>query len=207
MRYLNKFYYIYKYLGTTTFFKDILKIKGMTQLTFLKYKNAQFTSQALFAILMLVLFVGILIYGYNAIIGAQNDISDEELNTLRETIEQRTSVCSEQSQRGRLETIAIDPAQITHVCYLSNTSDGLNGNFVQMAKERGLTQNHTIFLLNGPQNIDFYNIDYSTQEAQEIINQFQIYDIIPLQEGVSLSSMSNECQIRDSSQFEFRFQC
>ena len=171
-------------------------------------KKAQFTSQALFAILMLALFIWILVYGYNAVIGAQNNISDEKLNTLRETIEQRTSVCSEQSQRGRLESIVIDPPQITHICYLSDTSDGLNQNFVQLVKQRGLTQNHTIFLLNGPQNIDFYNIDYSNpQEAQEILNLFQIYDIITLDEGVSLSSLSNECQIRDSRQFEFKFQC
>lgn len=170
-------------------------------------KKAQFTSQALFGILMLILFVGILVYGYNAVIGAQNDISDEKLNILRETIEQRTSVCSEQSQRGRLETISIEPSQITHVCYLSNTSELISG-FVEMAKSRGLTQNHTIFLLNGPQDTDFYNIDYSnSQEAQEIINQFQIYDIITLEEGAFLSSMSNECQIRDSRQFQFRFQC
>lgn len=207
MRYLDKFHYIYKYLGTTRFFKYIYKSICMGDSHLLISKSAQFTSQALFGILMLALFVWILVYGYNAVIGAQNDISDEKLESLRQSIEQRTSVCSEQSQRGRLETIAIDPAQITHVCYLSNTSS-LTSNFIQMAKERGLTQNHTIFLLNGPQDVDFYNIDYSNpQEAQETVNQFQIYDIITLEEGATLSSISNECQIRDSRQFEFRFQC
>lgn len=166
-------------------------------------KSAQFTSQALFGIFMLVLFVAILLYGYTALNNAQNEISDEELISLRQTIEQRTSICSKQSQRGRLETIPIRPNEITHVCYLSD-SDGLNSNFVQMAKQRGLTQNHTIFLLNGPEEVNFYNIE---EEAQDIVGQFQIYDIIPLEKGVSLSSMSNECQIRDSNQFNFRFVC
>lgn len=107
-------------MGIQLFLKDVILHNFMIKLNIFNsnYTKAQFTSQALFAILMLILFIWILVYGYNAVIGAGQDLSDRELADLRLSIEQRTSICSEQSQRGRLETLTISNSQITQLCYI-----------------------------------------------------------------------------------------
>jgi hypothetical protein len=162
--------------------------------------KAQFQNQTFFAILMLVVFVGILIYGYNSITSISNTLNDEELAELRQTILSQTGICAQSSQRGRLETLEISANDISHVCYISNSSQ-LSSTMEDLAKERGLTQNHTIFLLNGPQDVDFTSIT-----SIDEINEFVIYDIIPLKENAELAD-GNNCQIREGSEFEYQFTC
>lgn len=176
------------------------------------FKNkSQFTTQALFGILMLALFVGILVYGYTALSDASSEISARDLDELRQTIEQRTSVCAQPSQRGRVETINVPQNQITHICYISSF-EGLNHNFVEILEQRGVIQTNTIILLNGPPEIDFYNIDYSNPQASDTIDRFMIYDIIELRDSASISDprnsvINNWCQVREGREFRFSFEC
>ena len=166
--------------------------------------KAQFTSQALFAILMLILFIWILVYGYNAVIGAGQDLSDRELADLRLSIEQRTSICSEQSQRGRLETLTISNSQITQLCYIYDFDySSIDSNLVNLLNNSGVTQN-SIILLNGPRNFEYLDI---TADNISLSDNFIIYDIIPLREGATLSSPRNSCIIQENRRVDFRFQC
>ncbi|MFP4402149.1 MAG: hypothetical protein ACLFPL_02860 [Candidatus Nanoarchaeia archaeon] len=163
--------------------------------------QAQFSNQAFFAILMLVAFMGILIFGYNSITGIQQELDEEELNDLRQSILSQTGICAQSSQRGRLESLNIAPNSITHVCYISNTSE-FSPQFTQIAQDRGLTQNHTVLLLNGPRDVDFTSISGISE-----LDEFIVYDIIPLRDNVELASPQNGCQIREESDFNFQFQC
>lgn len=176
--------------------KTFLEFRGMI------LKKSQFTSQALFAILMLVLFIWILIYGYNAVIGASQEVSDRELDELRVSIEQRTSICSEQSQRGRLETISISIPQITQLCYVHSFSN-LDSSLAQLLVNSGVEEN-SIILFNGPRNFEYLSI---TQENISLANEFMVYDIIPLREGSTLASSRNRCIIQEGRTIDFRFQC
>ena len=191
----------------TRFFKLVRLQKCIMKCITFKNKS-QFTTQALFGILMLALFVGILVYGYTALSDASSEISARDLDELRQTIEQRTSVCAQPSQRGRVETINVPQNQITHICYISNIDaiNQFNPEFGTIASQVGIVQSHTIVLLNGPTDRDFYNILIGGNFQQEF-ERFMIYDIIELREGASLSDPINECQIRDQGNLRFRFTC
>ena len=167
--------------------------------------TGQFTSQALFAILMIALFIWILVYGYNAVIGANQDMSDRELLDLRVSIEQRTSICSEQSQRGRLETLSISVPQITQLCYVHSLSpsSSIDSELIDILNNSGVIEN-SIILLNGPRSFEYLDI---TTNNISLANDFIIYDIIPLREGVRLSNPRNSCVIQEDRRIEFRFQC
>ncbi|MCH8519497.1 MAG: hypothetical protein LAT82_01955 [Nanoarchaeota archaeon] len=167
-----------------------------------QFIKGQFTSQALFAIFMLVLFIWILVYGYNAVIGASQDLSDRELEDLRISIEQRTSICSEQSQRGRLETLSISIPQITQLCYVHDFNF-IDSDLANLLNNSGVVEN-SIILLNGPINYEYLQI---TSENITLTNEFMIYDIIPLQSGAVLASSGNRCIIQEGRSIDFRFQC
>ncbi|MFT4244098.1 MAG: hypothetical protein ACMXYB_01440 [Candidatus Woesearchaeota archaeon] len=176
----------------------------LNKLQFNRSKKSQFTSQALFAILMLVLFIWILVYGYNAVIGASQEINDRELDELRISLEQRTSICLEQSQRGRLETVSISIPQITQLCYIYKYDNTLiDPNLANLLNNLGVEEN-SIILFNGPRNFEYLSI---TQENISLANEFMIYDIIPLREGATLTSPRNRCVIQDGRTIDFRFQC
>ena len=174
----------------------------LSRLRLIQFKQSQFTSQALFAILMLVLFIWILVYGYNAVIGASQEVSDRELDELRVSLEQRTSICSKQSQRGRLETISISIPQITQLCYIYEY-DSIDDELADLLENSGVEEN-SIILFNGPRNFEYLSI---TEQNISLANEFMIYDIIPLREGATLASPRNRCVIQDGRTIDFRFQC
>ncbi len=170
----------------------------------MKYRDKKaMASQTLFAILMLVLFVGILMYGYNSLITIQTTLNDEELDLIEQQILQKTSVCIQQSQKGRFETYEIRMDEISHICYLKDKSI-LDSSVVTELENRGISEDSTIILLNGPKDVDFNG--YSPSDMARV-DEFIIYDIIPLENGVTLSNPNNGCQVREDSLLEFKFQC
>ena len=159
-----------------------------------------FAAQSLFAILMAIVFVGILYYGYTSLISIQDTLSDEEIAKLREEIISRTNVCLQESQKGRFETIEIDIPQITHVCYLKDKSV-LDATTLQQLEAYGIFKDSTVVLLNGPSDVDFNEFN-DISRADEFI----IYDIIPLEESL-LHSPENGCTIQENKIVTFKFEC
>lgn len=165
-----------------------------------KFKQG-FASQSLFAIMMLVLFIGILVYGYNSIISVQTTLNEEELKQTREVLLDKTDICKSPSQKGRFETIEVSIPEITHICYLKDTSS-LDSSIVSQLDSVGIFKDSTIILLNGPKDVDFSGFSDMSR-----VNEFVIFDILPLENNVVLSSPNNECIIQENGAVNFQFQC
>ena len=173
----------------------------MKKIKDLKKSKGALATQSLFAILMLVLFVAIIVYGYNALMGAQDVINDEELKKLRVEFVQKTSVCAQGSQSGRVDTLEVDTKGITHICYIRNL-DEIDNSIVFQLESKGIFQDSTVVLLNGPRNVDFSGFSDMSQ-----IDEFVIYDIIPLDDNVILKNLNNSCVVEEGGVIEFQFEC
>lgn len=165
------------------------------------------SSQIIFTLFMAIMFIAILIYGYNALFTIQSDLSDKELQELRSQIISKTDICSNSLQKGRVDTIEVDNSKITHVCIVNSmSSSDMDVNVKQVLEERGIFQENTIVLLSGPTSITF-NQFTNPSAFQEVVDEFLIYDIIPLNDGVEISSPFNGCIVQENSVVNFKFTC
>ena len=69
----------------------------------MNHKRKQgFAPQSLFAIMMLILFIGILVYGYNSIISVQATLNEEELKQTKQLLLDKTDICKKSFSKRKI---------------------------------------------------------------------------------------------------------
>lgn len=159
-------------------------------------KKAQITGQTIFYILMGILFVSILIFGFQKIFSLQNTLDDQERLEIKNYMRDSFEYCEDPLNAGNFKTFEIENNGFNIICLLGEDVYEKYPDYIDF-----------LTLYNTSQNVVIMNTDWTEDENgdYQFDNTDNIIDSIKLDSVIS----KTQCFVKDSGKnlIEVKIRC